>query len=194
MKFKRLCLGGLGKINTLKRVAMKLKSDRAAVLVLLSEFTSGDHVLLTKRADHLSSHGGEIAFPGGKWEQADADLRVTALRESHEEVGLAPELVEIVGELPIAMTRYQTSVMPYVGRVANDVKLLANKAELDSYFWVPIDFFGDGSCLRVDVFDHFGKEVRVPAYLFGEHVIWGVTARILVDLLDKVYGIELNAV
>ena len=172
---------------------MKNKSDRAAVLVLLSEFTSGDHVLLTKRADHLSSHSGEIAFPGGKWEQGDESLRTTALRESHEEVGLAPELVEILGELPVSMTRYQTSVMPYVGRVANDVKLTANKAELDTYFWVPIDFFGDDSCLRIDVFNHFGKEIRVPAYLFGEHVIWGVTARILVDLLYQFYGIELNA-
>ncbi len=171
---------------------MKNQSDQAAVLVVLSEFPSGDCVLLTKRADHLSSHSGEIAFPGGKWEPGDEDLKATALRESHEEVGLMPGLVEVLGELPLNMTRYKTQVTPYVGRVGSDVQLKANKDELDTYFWVPINFFAENSCLRIDVFNHFGVEVRVPAYQFGEHIIWGVTARILVDLLDRFYGIRLS--
>lgn len=74
-------------------------------MVLLSEGPSGERVLLTRRAEHLNQHAGEIALPGGKWEPADPDLLTTALRETHEEVGIPPWKVEVLGTLPAAYTR-----------------------------------------------------------------------------------------
>jgi len=164
-------------------------SDAAAVLVILTEFDTGDHVLLTQRASQLKVHAGEVAFPGGRWEPGDVCLKHTALRETYEEVGLAADHIEIIGQLPAGHTRHQAKVIPYVGRVPNNVILTVNKAELDSYFWVPISFFIDDSRERTDSFHYRGREFWAPAYTFGGYLIWGFTARIIVALLDQFYGV-----
>ena len=167
------------------------KRDAAAVLVILTEFDTGDHVLLTQRASQLKIHAGEVAFPGGKWEPGDVCLKQTALRETHEEIGLAADCINIIGQLPTGHTRYQSEVTPYVGRVSNNVILTVNKSELDSFFWVPISFFIDDTRVRTDSFHYRGMEFWAPAYTYDGYLIWGFTARILVALLDRFYGVTL---
>ena len=165
--------------------------NAAAVLVILSEFDTGDHVLLTQRAAQMTVHAGEVAFPGGRWEPGDVCLKHTALRETYEEIGLAAEHIEIIGQLPVGHTRHQAEVTPYVGRVSHNVKLVVNKGELESYFWVPVGFFIDDSRVRTDSFHYRGKEFWAPAYSYDGYLIWGFTARILVALLDRFYGVTI---
>ena len=170
---------------------MQAGENGAAVLVILAEFEGADHVLLTQRAARLKAHAGEVAFPGGKWEPGDTCLKQTALRETYEEIGLESDRIEIVGQLPTGHTRYQSSVTPYVGRVSSNVSLLVNKAELESFFWVPISFFIEDVRVRTDVFYYRGEEFWAPAYTFEGYLIWGFTARMMVVLLERYYGVTI---
>ncbi len=112
----------------------------AAVLMALTR-SANPELLLTLRAQGLSTHGGEVAFPGGRRDPEDADLISTALREAQEEVGLSPGLVEVVGPLSEVVSRHAVKVTPYVGIVPDYVEYRANADEIDSVFSVPLDFF-----------------------------------------------------
>ena len=112
----------------------------AAVLVPITR-AENPELILTLRSQNLSTHGGEVAFPGGRRDPEDADLVSTALREAQEEVGLSPGLVEMVGPLSEVVSRHAIKVTPYVGIVPDYVEYRANADEIDSVFSVPLDFF-----------------------------------------------------
>ncbi len=170
-------------------IDVKQERNQAAVLIAITEAADGqEFVLLTERAKHLSIHSGEVAFPGGKWESEDSSLLDTALRESHEEVGLAPSRVNIIEQLPVSHTRQGISVTPYVGRVESRDGLVANIDELQSLFWVPIDFLLKDIRERTDIFTVEGSEYWSPVYDWMGYTIWGFTARVMVDFLNRVYG------
>lgn len=172
---------------------MKQERNQAAVLIAINEAADGqEFVLLTERAKHLSIHSGEVAFPGGKWESEDSSLLDTALRESHEEVGLAPSRVNIIEQLPVSHTRQGISVTPYVGRVESKDGLVANVDELQSLFWVPIDFLLKDRRERTDIFTVEGREYWSPVYDWMGYTIWGFTARVMVDFLNRVYGQDIQ--
>ncbi|WP_086932768.1 NUDIX hydrolase [Agarilytica rhodophyticola] len=162
--------------------------NKAAVLVAIAgEYPDKESLLLTQRAEHLSIHGGEVAFPGGKWEPDDQSLLDTALRESHEEVGLEPSRVQIIDELPANYTRGGMCVSPYVGRVDSTSGLEINLGELQSMFWVPLDFFFEDTRIRTDIFELEGREYWSPAYDWMGYTIWGFTARVIVEVINRVY-------
>ncbi len=162
--------------------------DQAAILIAIANVESvTESILLTHRAEHLSLHSGEVAFPGGKWEPSDQNLMETALRESHEEVGLVPSRVDIIGQLPASCTRNKIKVTPYVGRVETEEGLTANVEELQSLFWVPLDFLVEDQRQRTDVFVLDGKEFWAPVYAWEGYKIWGFTARVIVDFLNRMY-------
>jgi len=168
-------------------------SEQAAVLLALSNKPKGkEEILLTLRAEHLSSHSGEVAFPGGKWEPGDPDLRYTALREASEEVGLRPEKVEVFAELSPSYTRAGTRVTPYVARVAADSPLTPNPGELSDLFWLPLDVLRFDQRVRTEIFNFQGREYWAPVYIYAGFTIWGFTARVLVDFMADCYGIKLN--
>lgn len=170
-------------------VHAKQNEKNAAVLIAIARDEQGnDSVLLTQRAQHLKIHSGEVAFPGGKWEEQDESLQETALRESEEEVGLARSRVEIVDQLSVNYTRNGMSVTPYVGRIDSPSGLVANDGELDSLFWVPVDFFLEDSRARTDIFTVDQREYWAPVYQWMNYKIWGFTARVLVEFLNKCYG------
>lgn len=176
-------------MSQLMKVQMKQIRNQAAVLIAITEEANGqEYVLLTERAKHLSIHSGEVAFPGGKWEEEDSSLLDTALRESHEEVGLEPSRVNIIDQLPISYTRHGISVTPYVGRVASSEGLVCNDGELQSLFWVPIDFLIQDIRQRTDIFTVEGSEYWSPVYDWMGYTIWGFTARVMVEFLNRVYG------
>ncbi len=112
---------------------------RAAVLIPIVDGPEPS-VILTRRAARMDSHAGEVAWPGGKHDPEDGSLETTALRESHEEIGLLPERVTIVTELRPFISKYGLLVTPYVGLVEANVQLKANPAELDSIFQVPLSW------------------------------------------------------
>lgn len=164
---------------------------QAAVLVPITQSVN-PQVILTQRAIGLSTHSGEVAFPGGHYEQQDANLIATALREAHEEVGLPPECVEVVGSLSTLMSKHGVSVTPYVGLVAEHTKYVANESEIASIFSVPLAFFADDAREMTHRIDYQGRSWYVPSYQFDGYKIWGLTAIMLVELTNLVFGADID--
>lgn len=157
---------------------------RAAVLVPLYEREGEAYVLLTKRADDLPHHQGQIGFPGGGAEPGDGSLRATALREAFEEVGLAPEAVEIIGELDDTETASSNFVVtPFVGWVPYPYPFATDHREIQELIEVPLAAFRDPGRLRVEIWEREGRERPVYFYDVGPHTVWGLTARILREFL-----------
>lgn len=159
---------------------------RAAVLVLLRDTPEGVEVLLTRRSHEVKDHKGQVALPGGIVEAQDHDTLHAALRESHEEVGLDPASVRILGRLDDYVTITGYHVTPWVGAVSSFEGLAPATGEIERVFTFPLRILGDPARLRripVDHPDGFG-EVLVCEH-DGE-VVWGATARILKGLLEVV--------
>ncbi len=174
-----------------------LEADRgfaeAAVLVPITR-SEQPEVVLTLRASGLSTHGGEVAFPGGRRDPEDSDLIRTALREAEEEIGLAPGLVEVVGPLSTLVSRHGIQVTPYVGLVPDYVEYRANDDEIAAVFSVPLAFFSNDPRETTHRIDYLGQSWYVPSYRYGEYKIWGLTAIMLVELVNLLYdaGIGLH--
>jgi 8-oxo-dGTP pyrophosphatase MutT (NUDIX family) len=140
-------------------------------------------VLLTQRTAHLSSHSGQIAFPGGKADPEDADATATALREAQEEVGLDPKAVEILGTLPIYTTGSAFHITPVVALVQPDIVLAPNAHEVADVFEVPLDFLMNPAHHQHHAVDWQGARrhwLSMPYDDAGQQrFIWGATAGML---------------
>lgn len=159
----------------------------AAVLVPITR-SDEPELVLTLRASGLSTHGGEVAFPGGRRDPEDRDLTHTALREAEEEVGLPPGLVEVVGPLSPLVSRFGIKVTPYVGVVPDYVEYRANDDEIAAVFSVPLTFFCDDPREVTHRIDYEGRSWYVPCYHYDNYKIWGLTAVMIVELVNLVYG------
>jgi len=143
------------------------------------------HAVFTERRADLRRHAGEISFPGGRRDEADADLRATALRETHEEIGLPPQAVEVLGALqptPTFVTNY--AVYPFVGLIEPGFAWVLQEAEVGQVLELPVERVRQGYARRRMV--RRGVPFRTDVYDVDGHVIWGATARIVADLLDRV--------
>jgi len=156
----------------------------AGVLIALTDNSADPEVVLTRRANHLSTHSGEIAFPGGKRDDTDPDLLYTALREAEEEVGLNPDEVEVLGQMGQVLSKHMLQVTPFVGIIASDAELIPNLDELDRIHRVPLSFFLEDRRHRTDAINFKGMTHYVPAYEYEGDIIWGLTAYMLVELLN----------
>jgi 8-oxo-dGTP pyrophosphatase MutT (NUDIX family) len=154
----------------------------AAVLLPLLQRTAGLTLLLTQRTQHLHHHPGQIGLPGGMLEATDASAVAAALRETHEEIGIAPEQVEVVGQLAPIDTRTGFRVTPVVGFVAPGVEFKLDSFEVESVFEVPLEFLLDAANYRRQA-RHFAGvgEVRFYQLVHREQIVWGATAQILVN-------------
>lgn len=167
-----------------------VRLPEAAVLMPFTDRPDPE-LILTVRSAGMPTHAGEVAFPGGKRDPADRDLLGTALRESHEEVGLSPEEVEVVAQLSPLASRFGMKVTPFVGIVPHDVALLAEEREIDQIFRVPLDFFLDTRPDLSSPIDFYGKKFRIPTYHYDGKRIWGLTAFMILDLLNNVFDADI---
>jgi 8-oxo-dGTP pyrophosphatase MutT (NUDIX family) len=156
----------------------------AGVLVPLFVQDDGVHAVFTKRRDDLRRHAGEISFPGGRADDADRDLTTTALREAHEEIGLDPSGVEVLGALqptPTLATGY--AIYPVVGLIDPGLEWTLSAHEVERVLELSLDDLRAGYDRRRLL--RRGIPFRTDVYVVDDHLIWGATARILRDLLDR---------
>lgn len=153
----------------------------AGVLLLIREFDGADCVVFQQRTHRVRHHKGEISLPGGGRDPGDATLLHTALRETHEEIGVPPEAVEVLGQLDDTVT--QTSnylVRPYVGLLAAGADVgVAAPREVDALLHVPLEHLLQPGTLGWLPVEDGGVHLLTPAYWYGDQAIWGATARIL---------------
>jgi len=159
----------------------------AAVLVPIVE-RSEPTVLLTQRTVDLASHAGQISFPGGRIEPNDESPVAAAMREAKEEVGLAPMLIEPIGYLDLYLTFSGFRILPTVARVKPDFSLTINPSEVVDAFEVPLQFLMTPANHQRKSRDWKGITRDYYAMPFGDRYIWGITAGILRNLYDRIYG------
>ncbi len=166
----------------------KATQTEAAVLLPLYGWPDEPGLVFTERRADLRRHAGEISFPGGRKDKADADLVATALREAQEEIGLDPAAVELGDALPPTntfVTGYR--VHPFVGHIPHpaELNLEPNPAEVETVLTFSLDTLRKSYEIRRLV--RRGLPIHTPTYEVEGHLIWGATARILGDLLDRLF-------
>lgn len=164
----------------------------AAVLIPVTDSLSAPKLILTRRAKHLSTHAGQISFPGGMWEAEDVSLSQTALRESHEEIGLRPKDVEMIFSFPARPSRFGVQVTPFLGVIPKKAKLSAASDETDEILPIPLSFFVDEKPERIDYRETNGVTYRLPSWRYESEEVWGLTAMIIEEMLKPLINKDRN--
>jgi 8-oxo-dGTP pyrophosphatase MutT (NUDIX family) len=175
-----------------KEIAAGPGRTRAAVLLPLFVKDGSCHILFTKRSQKVRYHKGEISFPGGNYDATDDDLLATALREAHEEIGLKPQDVSLLGALDEMMTMTDFIVSPFVGHIPYPYTFIPSPDEIEEIIILPLADFLKAGVLSEEYRTYNKKTEKVPIYHSGGHVIWGATARILRQFLELIPSGELR--
>jgi 8-oxo-dGTP pyrophosphatase MutT (NUDIX family) len=145
------------------------------------------HIVLTVRSAGLNHHGGQVSFPGGGWEEGDASLQETALREACEELGVCREIVEVLGPLtPLYVPPSNNLVHPYVAYTPERPNFCPDANEVAQLLEIPLPHFFDPQVRRVERWARNGVPLDVPFFAFAEVKIWGATAIMLAEFLAAI--------
>jgi 8-oxo-dGTP pyrophosphatase MutT (NUDIX family) len=177
--------GDQGTDRMLGIIARERPIRPAAVLIAVVDHPQPT-VLLTQRAAHLNDHAGQISFPGGKIDPADASPLDAALREAEEEVGLDRRFVDPIGYLDLYATSFGFRILPTVARVEPGFSLRINEAEVDDAFEVPLSFLMNPANHQVQSKEFRGVERTYYVMPFAERYIWGATAGILRVMYERI--------
>ncbi len=154
------------------------------MLIGLWERSQGLEVILTRRAAHLRNHPGQVAFPGGKVEESDANLWAAALREAEEEIGLDPFDVEPLGAIQGHESVTGFEISPQVGLVRGGFIPRPDPSEVEEVFSVPLEFLMQPANMRLHTRPWQGVERGYLAIPYGPHYIWGASARMIKNMAD----------
>lgn len=158
-------------------------SQRASVLIPICEKNSKLSLLLTRRSTKLRSHSGQVSFPGGKEDSTDKDALETALREAQEEIGLSPESVTVFGKIDQIISRNFLLVTPFVGIIPSDFTANPNEFEIESVFYVPLDFFMQEQHHAITEYPS-RRPFFTHHFYFENYDIWGLTAHLILRFLE----------
>jgi 8-oxo-dGTP pyrophosphatase MutT (NUDIX family) len=158
----------------------------AAVLVPLVRRISGLTVMFTRRNELLRDHPGQISFPGGRIDAADSGPLAAALRETSEELGVSPSVVEVAGYLPPQPVITGFAITPVVGFLPGDVATSPDPLEVAEVIEIPLAFFLDGDNARHSLRQWGGMHLPMVEYRYASHRIWGATAGIIFSLVQKI--------
>lgn len=163
----------------------------AAVLIPIIKKPQPE-LLLTLRANNLTTHSGEVAFPGGKRDPEDKDLLQTALRESAEEIALPSKHIELIGSLQTLVSKHNVKVTPYVALVDDAVHYQPNLQEIATIFTVPLEYFKEDPRTVTHRIDYLDRDWYVPCYYYQQFKIWGLTAIMIAELMNVIYGTTIS--
>lgn len=163
----------------------QMKARAASVLIVCTPSETGIDVFLTKRSSALKHHPGQIAFPGGKLDAGDATVVDAALREAHEEIGLSPDAVDVLGTLSSHRTVTGFDVTPVLAWLPRSFSPVPEPNEVDEVFVVPLDHVTDQPRFTVQSRRWRGSRRAFFTVPYGPYYIWGATARILRGLADR---------
>ncbi len=154
---------------------------RASVMLPLLEKENSLHILLTKRTDRMKAHPGEISFPGGMYEETDADTMKTALRECCEEIGVKTGDVEIIGRLDDLTTLTGFVITPYVGIIPYPYTFKINQKEVAYLIYLPFEHLKKSDLIQEQI-EYGGKMETIDCFYYNGERIWGATCRMLLKL------------
>ena len=167
---------------------------RASVLIAIlnyGKFIESPELIYTQRSSHLSTHSGEVSFPGGKADESDPSLFGTALRESNEEMNLDSKDVTKLGKLNYLISRHKIEVNPFVASIDQPQKLKPNE-EIQEIFTVPLDFLLDPANIKRETIERQGGVWQVPTWTIKDQKIWGLTAMITVNFLNVCFDANIE--
>ena len=167
---------------------------QASVLIAIlnyGEYIESPELIYTQRSGHLSTHSGEVSFPGGKAEDEDVSLFDTALRESNEEMSLNGEDVTMLGKLDYLISRHKIEVNPFIATVDKAQDLEANE-EIQEIFTVPLSFLLDPKNIKRESIERQGSVWEVPTWSLKNQKIWGLTAMITVNFLNVCFDANIE--
>jgi 8-oxo-dGTP pyrophosphatase MutT (NUDIX family) len=171
-----------------RRAVTEWSARPAAVLLPLARDQDGWGLVFTLRTETVETHRGQVSFPGGRIEPGDSDPVAAALRESQEEIGLLPTDVKVIGVLDSLLTVTQYEITPVVGVIPWPYHLTLDPVEVAEAFRVPLDWLSDPANLETRWREPMAGGPPVPVYYFRPfdgRIIWGASARITLDLLDR---------
>ena len=182
----------LEKLNPSKPTNLK----KAGVLIAIlnyDEYIDSPSIIYTQRSSIVSTHSGEVSFPGGMMEDIDTDLYQTALRESHEEMNLDPSIVTRIGRLNYLISRYDIEVNPFVA-VIDEKPNLEGNSEIEEIFEVPIEFLLNKNNMTTQTFQRDNMKLEMPTWYYNDQKIWGLTAMITADLLNICFDANIGVI
>jgi len=169
------------------------KYKKAGVLILLKKDIGSNEfrILFTKRSSKLSTHSGEVSFPGGMWEEKDTSLFDTAMRESNEEIGLKKKNVMDLGRMNYLLSRHKVEVNPFVGYLESNQEFIGN-FEIDEIFDVPVSFLLNNNNIFYKEFKRNDLRISMPSWVYNGNRIWGLTALITADFLNMCFDAKID--
>jgi 8-oxo-dGTP pyrophosphatase MutT (NUDIX family) len=167
---------------------------QASVLIAIlnyGKYIESPEIIFTQRSSHLSTHSGEVSFPGGKADKIDSSLFDTALRESNEEINLNSKDVTELGKLNYLISRHKIEVNPFIASVDLPQALQPNE-EIQEIFTVPLDFLLDPNNIQRENIERHGSVWLVPTWNIKDQKIWGLTAMITVNFLNVCFDANIE--
>ncbi|SHG65148.1 8-oxo-dGTP pyrophosphatase MutT, NUDIX family [Flavobacterium fluvii] len=177
----------LERIESLKNLKIETKNPKTAAVMMLFYPKNGvTHLVLIVRNSYQGVHSAQIAFPGGKYEPRDQIFENTALRETHEEIGIPPDSIKIMK----AFTRLYIQpsnfmVYPFLGICKEEIVFIPDSDEVADIIELPLSvFMSDDILVSVNLSTSYAENISVPAFKIGDHIVWGATAMMLSELKE----------